>query len=37
MRAPYLDLDSLVFIPLALAVAFMAWAFWNFCRAAGRR
>jgi hypothetical protein len=31
-----LSVDSLVLIPLALAVSFMLWALWNFWRASGR-
>ena len=35
MQNPYLDL--LCLIPVGLAVAFMVWAFWNFCKASGKR
>jgi hypothetical protein len=35
MQNPYLY--SLALIPVALAVAFMVWAFWNFCKASGKR
>jgi hypothetical protein len=31
-----ISVDSLILIPLGLAVTFMLWALWNFWRAAGR-
>ncbi len=32
-----LNLNVLSLIPVSLAVAFMIWAFWHFCKASGRR
>jgi hypothetical protein len=29
--------STLWLIAVGLAVAFMLWAFWNFCKASGRR
>ncbi len=32
-----LNLNALSLIPVGVAVAFMVWVFWNFCKASGRR